>query len=84
MSKTFARYEEVNRQKLSDMDILGQSMVSDESNPMLVADIENPKRGKTINAPIREPRLFDEDMEGSVLPMMGSKTMTKSDLAEQL
>lgn len=48
INKTFTRYDEVNRNKLSDMDILGQSMVSDESNPML-ADIENPKRGKTIN-----------------------------------
>ena len=85
INKTFGRYEEVNRQKLSDMDILAHSMESDESNPMLVADIENPKRGKTINPLNRELRMFEEDISGSVLPMTKSNHRnSKSELAEAL
>jgi len=50
------------------MDILAQSMNSEDSHSVLVeGDLENQKRGKTINSPSKNLRVFDEDSDGQIV-----------------
>lgn len=73
------------------MDILSQSIVSEESGHLLGREIENPekgpKRGMTINNRVKEMRVFDEDSEGEVIlhkDQPSSSKRDKGDKAENL
>jgi len=50
------------------MDILEKSNnSSDSSLDLEQEDIENQKRGKTINSPSKNLRVFDEDSDGEII-----------------
>jgi hypothetical protein len=53
---------------MNDLDVLAQSMNSEDSHSVLVeGDLENQKRGKTINSPSKNLRVFDEDSDGEIV-----------------
>jgi len=77
MSKSYYQNDEdFKRKTAKDLDLLADSMES--NSPMLYES----KRGKTINAPVQNLRMFEEDSVGDIV--MSKPQKAKMQRAENL